>query len=139
MAKFYIAGLVPEDSGGWSVYFPDVPNVAAGGETIEEALINAADGLYVALRDLAEQNAEMPTASSLEEVRAKVKAERELDELPFPEETLFQFVEAPSVDMVPVRVNITVPRSVLTIIDAKAKQAGYTRSSFLAQAALAYN
>lgn len=139
MAQFYIAGLVPEDTGGWSVYFPDVPNVAAAGETIEEALVNAADGLYVALRDLAEQNVEMPIASSLEDVRAKVKAERELDELPFPEETLFQYIEAPSVDMVPIRVNITMPRSVLAIIDSKAKQAGYTRSSFLAQAALAYN
>ena len=59
MATFYIAGFVPEEEGGYSVYFPDVPNVAAGGETIEEAITNAASGLYLALKDLAERNADI--------------------------------------------------------------------------------
>jgi len=141
MQKFYIAGIVPEDmesGGGYSVYFPDVPTVAAGGETIEEAISNAADGLYVALRGITEQNGEIPAPSSLDEVKASVKAEREQDELSYPENTLYQYVMAPSLDMVPVRVNVTIPRASLEEIDAKAKKYGYTRSGFLAHAALEY-
>jgi len=141
MQKFYIAGIVPEDvksGGGYSVYFPDVPTVAAGGEKIEEAISNAADGLYAALRGITEQNGEMPTPSSLDEVKAKVKAERKQDGLPYPKDTLYQYVMAPSLDMVPVRVNVTIPKASLEEIDAKAKKYGYTRSGFLAHAALEY-
>ena len=141
MQKFYIAGIVPEDmesGGGYSVYFPDVPTVAAGGETIEEAISNAADGLYVALRGIAEQNGEIPVPASLDAVRSRVKAEREQDGLSYPEDTLYQYVVAPSLDMVPVRVNVTIPKAALEEIDVKAKKYGYTRSGFLTHAALEY-
>jgi predicted RNase H-like HicB family nuclease len=141
MQKFYIAGIVPEDlesGGGYSVYFPDVPTVAAGGETIEEAISNVTDGLYVALRGIAEQNGEIPVPSSLNEVRSRVKAEREQDGLSYPQDTLYQYVVAPSLDMVPVRVNVTIPKSALEEIDVKAKKYGYTRSGFLTHAALEY-
>lgn len=141
MKSFYIAGIVPESAesgGGYSVYFPDVPNVAAGGETVEEAIVNAADGLHIALRGLAEQNDRIPVPSSLEEVRARVRAERELDGLPYPEDTLYQYIAAPALNMVPVRVNITIPRADLEEIDAKAKLHGFTRSGFLTHAALEY-
>ena len=141
MQKFYIAGIVPEDAesgGGYSVYFPDVPTIASGGETVEEAISNAVDGLYVALRGIAEQKGEIPSPSSLDEVRSRVKTERERDGLPYPEDTLYQYVVAPSLDMVPVRVNVTIPKSSLEEIDAKARKFGYTRSGFLTHAALEY-
>jgi len=141
MQTFYIAGIVPESmesGGGYSVYFPDVPTVAAGGETVEEAISAAADGLYVALRGIAEQGGEIPVPSRLDAVRAGVKAEREQDDLPYPEGTLYQYIAAPSLDMVPVRVNVTIPKASLEEIDAKARKYGYTRSGFLAHAALEY-
>jgi predicted RNase H-like HicB family nuclease len=141
MQKFYIAGIVPESAetgGGYSVYFPDLPNVAAGGETIEEAIGNAADGLYLALRGIVEMNGEIPAPSALETVRERVKAEREQDALPCPKDTLYQYIAAPTLDMVPVRVNVTIPKSSLEEIDAKARKYGYTRSGFLARAALEY-
>ncbi|HIX39759.1 MAG TPA: type II toxin-antitoxin system HicB family antitoxin [Candidatus Desulfovibrio intestinigallinarum] len=95
MSCSYPAGIIREDDGsGYSVYFPDLPNVAAGGESVEEALNNASSGLAVALRDLAERNAPVPAPSSMEEARAKVRAEREADELPFPDDSLFQNVDA---------------------------------------------
>ena len=135
---YYLAGIIREaDGSGYSVYFPDVPNVAAGGESVEEALGNAASGLAMALRDLAERNAPIP--SSMEAARAKVRAERELDGLPFPDDALFQYVAAPELDMAPVRVNITLPRAVLHDVDEKARLAGMTRSGFLAAAAQAYS
>ena len=136
MATFYIAGFVPEEEGGYSVYFPDVPNVAAGGETIEEAITNAASGLYLALKDLAERNADIPAPSSLPEVRERVRAERALDGLPCPEETLYQYVEAPELDTTPVRINISIPRNALAALDRKAGNAGTTRSGYIARLAL---
>ena len=139
MEMFYIAGIVPEEDGsGYSVYFPDVPQVAAGGETVQEAIVNAADGLYVALRDIAERNAPIPQASGMAEVVAKVKAERQTDGLSYPADTFYQYIAAPSLDMAPVRISVTIPRSLLQEIDAKAKLAGYTRSGFLTHAALSY-
>ena len=139
MNAFYIAGIVPEQDGsGCSVYFPDVPQVAAGGESVEEAICNATDGLYLALRDMAEQNAPLPVPSALDVVREKVRAEREADGLPFPDGTLFQYIAAPDLDTVPVRVNVTIPKGILREIDNKARAHGMTRSGFLAMAAQAY-
>ena len=140
MNSYYIAGIIREaDGSGYSVYFPDVPNVCAGGTTVQEAISHATEGLYVALRDLAEQNQEIPKASELEVVQARVKALRGADSLPYPDDSLFQFIPAPSFDMAPVRVNVTIPRAVLGKIDARAKLAGMTRSGYLAAAAMAYD
>ena len=142
MQYYYIAGLVPEGKeygGGYSVYFPDLPAVAAGGDTIEDAISNAGDGLYVALRGIVEDKGKIPMPSSLDEVKAKVKAERELDGLPYSDETLYQYFMAPSLDMVPVRVNVTIPKLYLDEIDAKARKHGYTRSGFLTRAALEFH
>ena len=64
MATYYIAGIVKEDDGsGYSVYFPDVPNVCASGTSIPEAVENASEGLYLALRGLAEDRQDAPTPS----------------------------------------------------------------------------
>ena len=139
MKKFYIAGIVKEEDGsGYSVYFPDIPNMAIGGETVEEALENAADCLIYTLRSMAEQNATIPNPSSMEEVKRRVKEERELDGLSCPEDTLYHYFTAPVLDMVPVRVNLTVPRAYLDEIDAKAKLCGFNRSSFMTHAAISY-
>ena len=136
MATFYIAGIVPEQEGGYSVYFPDVPNVAAGGETIEEAITNAADALYLAMQDIAERKAAIPIPSPLPEIKKQVQAERELDGLPCPAETLYQYIEAPDTDTTPVRVSISLPKNALAALDRKAENAGTTRSGYIARFAL---
>lgn len=40
--------------------------------------------------------------------------------------------------MTPIRISVSLPKSVLEQIDAKARQAGYTRSGFLVRAAQAW-
>lgn len=140
MKNFYIAGIVREDDGsGYSVYFPDVPNVCAGGRTVPEAIENASDGLYVALRGMAEDRLEIPSPSDMETVRKKVREERALDNLPYPEDTIYQYIPAPEVSMIPVRISITMEKGILEETDRKAKLAGMTRSGFLAAAAKAYS
>lgn len=140
MKKYYIAGIVKEEDGsGYSVYFPDLPNVCAGGSSIGEAIQNAEDGLYIAMRGLAEDNLPIPVPSDMETVKKKVKEERERDGLTCPEDTVYQYIAAPEVNMVPVRVNVTIPKSILEEIDRSAKLAGMTRSGFLVAAAQAYS
>jgi antitoxin HicB len=41
--KFEVRPLPDEDGGGWLVTFPDLPGCMADGETVEEALSEAAD------------------------------------------------------------------------------------------------
>jgi len=141
MKKFYIAGIVPEkteEGGGYSVYFPDAPQVAAGGETIAEAIGNATSALYLALKDLAEQGGALPEPSALADVRAAVRAERAGDGLGCPEDTVYQYIPAPGLEMVPVRLNISLPRSIVEEIDEVTERMAMTRSGFIAAAARAY-
>ena len=126
MKKYYIAAFVPEEDGsGYSVYFPDVPRCFTGGETLEEAMFMA-------------ERKEIPAPSGLEAVRKKVEEERALDGLSTPADTVYQLVAAPELDMVPVKVTISVPRSALDEIDKKAKEYGFTRSGLIVRAAQEY-
>jgi predicted RNase H-like HicB family nuclease len=141
MKKFYVAGIVPEtleSGGGYSVYFPDLSNVAAGGETVEEAIANATSGLYLALRGLAEQNGVIPEPSGMEEARAKVRAEREADGLPWPEDAVFQYIAPPILDMVPVRLNVSLAKSLVDEVDTVRDRVGMTRSGLIATATREY-
>lgn len=60
----YAANLTPdEEDGGFVVTFRDVPEAITGGDTIEEALVQAADALAVALEFYAEDGRPLPEAS----------------------------------------------------------------------------
>lgn len=142
MKTFFIAAIVPEkveDGGGYSVYFPDVPEAVTGGTTIEEAIFMAEDVLRMVLQDLAGEKKEIPLPSSLEVVQRKAKATRQEDGLDYPENTLYQYVAAPSLDMVPVKITVSLPKAVLEETDRKAKAFGFTRSGFLAHAVQNYD
>ena len=109
-----------------------------GGESIEEALANATSGLYLALRDLTERNASIPQPSGLEEARAKVWAEREADSLPYPETTVYQYIAPPVLDMVPVRLNVSLAKSLVDEVDTVRDRMGMTRSGLIAAATREY-
>ena len=141
MKKFYIAGIVPETpepDGGWSVYFPDIPNLSAKGKTVEEAIHNATSSLYVALRDMAKQNTTLPTPTGADEVRAKVKAKRESENLPYPENTEYQFFAAPCMEKELARLNISLPKFLVKEMDMEAEFLGITRSGLIHEAAQEY-
>ena len=137
MKTYYIAGFVPEE-GGYTVYFPDFPEIHTEGDCLTEATENAADALRALLEAMTRDNDPVRPPSGLEEVKAAVRLQREEDGLPYPEETLYQLVLAPNLDATPVRINISVPKGALMEIDEKAKAAGYSRSAFLTHAALEY-
>ena len=98
----------------------------------------AEDVLRLVLQDMAAERKEIPAPSGLEAVRKKVEEERALDGLSTPADTVYQLVAAPELDMVPVKVTISVPRSALDEIDKKAKEYGFTRSGLIVRAAQEY-
>ena len=106
--------------------------------TLEEALEMAEDVLAMMLQSMAEERKDIPEPSDIERVKRAVAAERAEGGLSMPDATVYQFVAAPSLDMVPVRVSVSFPKSVLALIDQKASVHGMTRSGFLARAAQAY-
>ncbi|MDR2603981.1 MAG: type II toxin-antitoxin system HicB family antitoxin [Desulfovibrio sp.] len=138
MRKYYAAGFIPEADEAWTVYFPDFPEIHTGGGTLEEATENAADALRILLETMVRGNNAVPEPSGLASARERVKAARLLDDLPYPEDAVYQLVAAPSFDLTPVRVNVSIPRASLAVIDDKASAYGFTRSGFLTHAALAY-
>ena len=132
----YFAIFAPEKKGGFFATFPDIPEAFTQGEDFEEALFMASDVLHIAVEEYAKARKELPRPSSFEEVKAW--AEQNLQELGSPGHVRIQAYSAPSVDMTPIRVSVSFTKSTLAEIDAKAKQAGFTRSGFLAHAAQHY-
>jgi predicted RNase H-like HicB family nuclease len=138
MTTYYLAGFVPSPGGGYHITMPDVPNCFTCADTLEEGMEMATDVLAMMLRDLAESNQPIPEPSPLPAVRDMVARELQSIDSEAAGEILYQLVPAPALDMVPVKLSISMPRAVLAEVDAKAKALGYTRSGFLAHAAQAY-
>lgn len=84
----YPAGIICESNGdGYTVYFPDLPNIVIGGRDMDEALANAADWLALFLR-----GENPPSASTLKDAREKVRAIRAANGLSLPADALFQYI-----------------------------------------------
>ena len=130
--RYYIVGIVPEEEGNFSAYVIDFPEVAAGGDTIEEAIESAFYGISVTLKDRIDRGMEIPKPSDMAHVIAMTKAERTEAELPYPEDTLYQYIKSPSIDMVPVKMTVTVKKWMVDAIDRIAENEYVTRSEIIA-------
>lgn len=64
MRYAYPCVLVPEEEGGFSVSFPDVPEALTGGSDRTEALAMAEDALATALAGYVQERWEIPTPST---------------------------------------------------------------------------
>lgn len=121
----YIA-LIHKDAGSdFGVSFPDLPGCITAGATLDEARALAAEALALHLEGLAEDGDTVPAPASLDAIMQEA-ANR--DAVAF-------LVEAPQTSEKTVRVNITLPESVLEAIDRAADRQGMTRSGFLVRAA----
>lgn len=70
MDSYYLAILVPEDTGGWTVLFPDLPGCATHGATVREAQLMAAEAAGLHLTSMRTNGQEPPPARSLEAIQA---------------------------------------------------------------------
>jgi predicted RNase H-like HicB family nuclease len=69
MFTHFIAVLVPERGGGWSVLFPDLPGCATRGKSVPEAITTAADAATAWLGASREQGEDIPAPRSYEDIR----------------------------------------------------------------------
>jgi predicted RNase H-like HicB family nuclease len=121
----YIALIHKDADSDYGVSFPDLPGVITAGSTLDEARSMAAEALALHLQGLAEDGEATHEPSSLEEIMSD----------PENRDSVAVLIPAPTEQVKSVRVNITLPADVLSEIDARAEQEGFTRSGFLAHAA----
>lgn len=116
------------DTEAWGVVVPDLPGCFSAGDTLDEAL-RAVEEAAAAWIDAALDAGEaIPEPSPVDAVRGMKQYEGWL--LGVVE------VDPALLDDTVDRVNITLPRRVLLRLDAKAKAAGESRSSYIARMAV---
>jgi predicted RNase H-like HicB family nuclease len=112
----------------WGVVVPDLPGCFSAGDTLDEALAHAREAIEAWVDAVIEDGGEVPAPSSVDlhygnpDFAGWIWALVEIDPL-----RLDQAVE---------RVNITLPRRVLSRLDALAKARGESRSGLIARLAM---
>ena len=127
MAKYYYAAFIPDEKGGYSIFCPDFPEVASQGDTVEECMDMAAEAVALTVEEYAKARHPLPEPCGLAEARRRIEKELEELEAPAAGEILYQLIPAPSVDLTPVKISLSIAKSVLESIDAKAARSGMTR------------
>lgn len=120
----YIALIHKEENSDYGVSFPDFPGCISAGVTLEQAKTMAQEALIGHINILREMGEQIPAPSTLEEIMS----------CPENRSAIAFLVEVPSHHTV--RINITLPEDVLSIVDQRARRLNLSRSAFLAEAAL---
>jgi hypothetical protein len=105
---------------------------------MEIAFARAMDALEGHLEALSDDGDPVPAPSSHEAAWDRVRRDFAEAGEAVPTGTLLHLVPAPDVQEKPARVNVSLRRATLDMIDKKAERAGMTRSGFLSKAAEAY-
>lgn len=114
----------------YGVTVPDLPGCFSAGETMEDALTQAVEGIECHLEGLLLDNEPIPTPRAIDLHRQN----------PDYADGVWALV---NVDLSKIsgkarRVNITLPERLLTLVDQYAAQRGETRSGLIAEATMAY-
>lgn len=125
MIRYPIAIEIGNETTAFGVIVPDLEGCFSAGDTLDEAIDNAKEAITLHIDGLLDDNEMIPAPSpvsrysSLAEYAGYIWAIVEID---------------PTIlDDKAERVNITLPRRVLARLDAKAKEAGETRSGYIAR------
>ena len=120
-------GLIHKDAeSDFGVSFPDFPGLVTAGEDLDDARGMAEEALAFHIEGLVEDGEAIPEPSSLAEIMASA----------INRDGVAILVGVKTDAKKVVRVNVTLPADVLQRIDAFAEAHGYTRSGFLAKAAV---
>lgn len=121
----YIAIIHKEPRSDFGVSFSDFPGCITAGSDLDEARRMAKEALEFHIEGMLEDGETIPAASSFEAIRA---AGMEGD-------LYFEVAVTPPISEKALRVNITLPETLLREIDHYTHLHGLTRSRFLAAAA----
>lgn len=124
---FYPTLIHHDEGSAYGASFPDFPGTIASGATIEEAVADAEAALVAVLEVMHEDGTEIPEPSPLDQVAALEDAK---------DARAIVLVEARYAEPT-VRVNTTIPASLVARIDREAVRRGMSRSAFLTEAARA--
>ena len=127
--RYPIAIEPATDSSAWGVVVPDLPGCFSAGDTMEEALLQAEEAVTVWIQATLDAGQAIPKPSSIEALRA---AHAELHGWLW----ALVKVDPAMLDDTLERVNISLPRRVLHRLDSLARDAGETRSGFIARMAI---
>ena len=127
--KYPIAIEMGGPKKSWGVVVPDLPGCFSAADSgIDEAIENAKEAIELWIEVALDQGMEIPRPSMITDLQKKkeykgwIWAVAEVDPALLSDE-----IE---------RINITLPKRVLSRLDAKAKKAGESRSGFIAHLAL---
>ena len=127
--KYPIAIELGDDNHAFGVVVPDLPGCFSAGDTLDEAIDNAKEAIELWLESVIDDNGLVPEPESVTAHQAN------------PEFAGWVWAVV-SIDLAALsdkaeRVNITLPARVLRRIDAAAKEAGESRSGYIARRAMA--
>ena len=126
--RYPIAIEAGDEAAAFGVVVPDLPGCFSAGDTLDEALVGAEEAAAAWIDATLDAGHAVPRASSLDTLR--------LD----PQFAGWSFgvitVDAALFEDTIERVNVTLPRRVLRRLDAMARAAGESRSSYIAQMTL---
>jgi predicted RNase H-like HicB family nuclease len=130
VSTHYVAVIEKEPDSAFGVWFPDVEGCFSAGDSLEEAVVNAATALRQHTEALESAGHRLPAARAPDEVlrdkdvRASLKTGAVLFAVPL-------LADAGRT----VRINVSLDKGLVDQIDAAASARGLTRSAFIAQAA----
>lgn len=117
------------ESAAWGVVVPDLPGCFSAGDSMEEAMIQAEDAVTAWIETALDAGQDIPKPSSIDALRA---GHSDLAGWLWALVT----VDPAMLDDTLERVNISLPRRVLHRLDSRARDAGETRSGFIARMAI---
>ena len=112
----------------YGVVFPDMPGCYSAGDSFDEAAANAEEAALLWLEAHLEKGHGAPKASRVEDLKGK----REYRGWVW----AIVDVDLSKLSKKAIRVNVTLPETLLNAIDNRAGRIGETRSGFLARAAI---
>lgn len=121
--------ILERTRGGYSLFFPDVPGAISAGKDYEDAVKNAKECLSLHIYGMLQDKEVIPTPSHISDI---VKQLENGDLVALIEPDIFA-VKVRQEDKV-IRINITLPKSLLEPIDAKSKQLHISRSKLIQKA-----
>ncbi len=127
--KYPIAIELSDETHAFGVVVPDLPGCFSAGDTLDEAIDNAKEAIELWLETVIDDNGAVPEPGSISQHQAN------------PEFSGWVWAVV-SIDLATLsdkaeRVNITLPARILRRIDAAAKDAGESRSGYIARRAMA--
>jgi len=127
--KYPIAIEPGSETTAWGVVVPDLPGCFSAADSgLDEALDNAGEAIALWMEEAIARNLPIPPPSSLDSLRQRAEFAGWV--------WAVVQVDPAWMDERAERVNITLPRRVLALLDTKAHLAGASRSAYIAQLAL---